>query len=96
MRVLVVEDDKMCQTAISNMAKKMTFLELAFANDGKEAVQKASEIEFSLILMDMYMPEMTGIDATKIIRESTINKNSVIVSLSGGKLIINTKLLSYI
>lgn len=85
MKILVAEDEKICQTAIANLGKRLN-VEVVVANDGKEAVEKASEMDFDLILMDMYMPLMNGTDATLMIRNSSSsNSNTIIILLSGGK-----------
>ncbi|MEM7255321.1 MAG: ATP-binding protein [Pseudomonadota bacterium] len=67
-KLLVVEDNANNQRVISAMLKK---LELAFeiANNGEEAVQMVAESQYDLVLMDMQMPVMNGLDATRAIRD---------------------------
>lgn len=82
-KVLLAEDEKICQSAVANLGKRLG-VEVDVAKDGKEAVQKASNNEYNLILMDMFMPEMNGYQATEQIRNGTVNKNTIIIALSGG------------
>lgn len=54
------------------------------ANDGREAVQAATEERFDLILMDIQMPQMGGVEATGAIRrmEETRGGRTPIVALT--------------
>ncbi|TWU20422.1 Signal transduction histidine-protein kinase BarA [Novipirellula galeiformis] len=66
-RILVAEDGVINQEVIMGILQMQGF-EVVVANDGVEAVQLASEQAFDLCLMDVDMPRMDGIDATKMIR----------------------------
>ena len=85
MKILLAEDDQICQNAISNFSKKLGGIELDIANNGKEAFEKASSTSYDLILMDLFMPVMDGKEATELIRSLSNGSNYVIVALSGGK-----------
>ena len=67
-KILVVEDDSVNQKTILAMLKKIG-LETDVANDGNQAVQKATDEHFDLVLMDMHMPNMNGYEATKALRK---------------------------
>jgi len=86
MKILLAEDEKICQSAVANLGKKLG-VEVDLANNGKEAVEKASNFEYNMILMDMFMPEMNGYQATEQIRNGEINKNTIIIALSGGEIL---------
>ena len=66
---LVAEDVSANQAVITRLLAKVG-LEVAIANDGKEAVEQAKAGSFDLIFMDMHMPNMNGYDATKALRSS--------------------------
>ena len=52
------------------------------ANDGREAVALALESHPSLILMDLMMPEMNGLDATRMLRQQEEMRDVPIVALT--------------
>jgi two-component system cell cycle response regulator DivK len=67
-KVLIVEDDpKNLKLAI--MTLKSHDYELIYAVDGEEAISTALSEKPDIILMDMQLPKISGIDATKHIRE---------------------------
>ena len=73
LKILLAEDNKINQKVallnLNNLGHKVDI-----ANNGKEAVEKFKEGDYDLIFMDVHMPEMDGMQATKKIRE--IEKNS--------------------
>jgi len=66
-RVLLVEDDPIGREVAEGFLQAVG-LELDTAADGREAVELASRREYALILMDMQMPVMDGVEATRSIR----------------------------
>ncbi|RZT00378.1 PAS domain-containing hybrid sensor histidine kinase/response regulator [Aquimarina brevivitae] len=70
MKVLVAEDNKMNQFFISQLFNEWE-IETEIANNGQEVLEKLEESTFDLILMDMHMPVMDGVEATIQIRKSS-------------------------
>ncbi len=68
LKVLAAEDNIVNQKLITALLEKWGH-KVELANNGLEAVRLYSEGNFDLVLMDMQMPEMDGIEATKIIRQ---------------------------
>jgi two-component system, sensor histidine kinase and response regulator len=80
MRILIAEDNLINQQVILHILNKMGY-EPVIAENGLEAVDLCSKQPFDLILMDMQMPEMDGLEATRIIR-ATIEKQPVVIALT--------------
>ncbi|TAE29722.1 MAG: chemotaxis response regulator protein-glutamate methylesterase [Candidatus Kapaibacterium sp.] len=69
-RVLIVDDSAFVRKALSTMLQSDPDIEIVgLANNGKEAVEKTSELKPDIITMDVEMPVMTGLEALKIIME---------------------------
>lgn len=85
LRVLVAEDAPVLRRIIEAMLRKERCV-VTFAHDGQEAVRIAGEERFDLILMDVHMPALDGLEATKRIRtiHSGTEKSTPIFGLSAG------------
>ena len=73
-KILIVEDNEINQTVIKTMLSHPR-LELICADNGKQAVEAFSAQTFDLILMDISMPVMDGVTATKLIRQKEALEN---------------------
>ena len=67
MRILAAEDNAANRKVLAAMLAPAG-AEITFAENGKEAVEAWSREAFDLVLMDVQMPEMDGISATRAIR----------------------------
>jgi len=74
LEILVAEDNVINQKIVTANLKKMGH-KVTLANNGKIAVEMFKEKSFDMILMDVQMPEMNGIEATQIIRIIEENEN---------------------
>ncbi|MEM6415231.1 MAG: response regulator [Pseudomonadota bacterium] len=68
-KVLVAEDNLVNQLVLANMVDTDLYT-VEFVENGRLALEKAREQQYDVILMDISMPVMDGIDATKAIRAS--------------------------
>jgi DNA-binding NarL/FixJ family response regulator len=80
-RVLLVDDYEPWLAFVLNALKKEPQLEIvAQASDGLEAVQRAEQLEPDLILLDIGLPKLNGIEAARRIREVSPTSKILFVS----------------
>lgn len=80
-KILVAEDSAATRIAISNMLKRMSY-DVVIAFNGQEAVALARREKPDLILMDVHMPIMDGLDALREIRSDTELRSTPVVMLT--------------
>jgi two-component system, NarL family, response regulator LiaR len=68
-RVLVVDDDEMVRDALADLLTEMAFEVAGLASNGAQGIEKALGLRPDVVLMDIRMPVMSGIDATRAIRD---------------------------
>jgi DNA-binding response OmpR family regulator len=71
-KILVVEDDQMLCEAVVTVLKEEKYL-IDEANSGDEGLFKASQGIYDLIILDMMLPVMNGLDIVKRLREKGID-----------------------
>ncbi len=80
-KILVVDDDPDIVEFLSYNLKKEGY-SIYTTNNGREAIKMAQKVNPHLILLDIMMPEMDGIETCEKIRENPVNANALIVFLT--------------
>jgi two-component system, sensor histidine kinase and response regulator len=81
-RILVVEDNHVNQKVVTAVLRKRGF-SIELANDGQEALNKLETcVAFDLILMDIQMPVLDGLEATRLIRKEARWRELPIVAMT--------------
>ncbi len=78
-KILIVEDEPISVLLIQQILKSYQF-DLIVATNGLDAIEKFKKTEISLVIMDLYMPEMDGFEASKRIKQ--ISKDTPIIVIS--------------
>jgi CheY-like chemotaxis protein len=82
-RILVAEDNELNQILITELLKKYE-ITVTLANNGMECIDRLKEnpAGYDMVLMDMQMPEMDGLEATRILREGLGLKDIPVIALT--------------
>ena len=81
MRILLAEDNVSSQTVVRQMIKRLGCTVDVAAN-GIEALQALERQHYDLVLMDLRMPEMDGLEATRIIRQLWPDNGPKIIAIT--------------
>lgn len=80
-RMIIVDDHEMVRMGISSyLSTDEDFEILGEGNNGKEAVELAERFKPDVVLMDLLMPEMDGIEATRKIKEVSPDSKVIILT----------------
>jgi len=80
-RILLVEDEPITQEISRGMLEDVGLV-VDVADDGRQALASAQRNRYSLILMDMQMPNLNGVDATRMIRADSLNTDTPILAMT--------------
>ncbi len=80
-KVLIVDDDPM----VADINKSYTeavpgFSVVGIAKNGKEAICQINELDIDLIILDIYLPEMNGVDVLSLIRREEKNVDVIMIT----------------
>lgn len=79
-KILVCEDEKEVRDLLTELLLKEKY-EIALATDGKEAVERAKDMQPDLILLDIRMPKLDGFEVAQKVRE--FNNKVKIIFITG-------------
>ncbi|MBL8399098.1 MAG: response regulator [Candidatus Accumulibacter sp.] len=79
--ILLVEDEPINQQ-VSRLLLEKKGLVVELAEDGLQALALARQNRYALILMDMQMPNLNGVDATRAIRTDSLNTDTPILAMT--------------
>jgi DNA-binding NarL/FixJ family response regulator len=81
-RVLIADDSKIVRSALRLFLEENTNVVVCGeAADGTEAIRKVKELNPDLILLDLAMPNMSGIDAARMIRKISPQTQIIVFTL---------------
>ena len=84
-RILVIEDDESLRDTIGLLLERENFAPL-FAADGKSGFEKAISLKPHLILVDLRLPEMSGMDVCRRLRGDQITTPIIVLSAIGDEM----------
>ncbi len=79
--IMIVDDNNVNLQIASEILHKAG-CKITKAKSGKSAIKKASKKIFNLIFMDIQMPDMDGVDATKLIKKDGLNQSTPIIAMT--------------
>ncbi|MCI4668007.1 MAG: ATP-binding protein [Bacteroidia bacterium] len=83
LKILVSEDNIVNQKLVVKIFSKIGYDSISLASNGLEAVEAMEKEDFDVIFMDVHMPKMDGLEATRVIRERiSKDRQPVIIALT--------------
>lgn len=81
-KILVVEDNEDNREILVYRLRHLGTYEIIVASNGKEALETAASAKPDLIFMDLKMPVMDGLEATRVLRQMDWGKDLPIVAIT--------------
>lgn len=82
MRILIVDDEPKIRQVVKEYAVVSNY-EVDQAEDGMEAVEKCKTVKYDLVILDVMMPKLDGVEAAKKIKEYNKDINIIMLSAKG-------------
>ena len=86
-RILIADDESLILMDLREMLTNLGYLVVGEANDGRSAVNMARELRPDLVLMDIKMPDMDGVEAAKILTSEKVAPVLLLTAYSQQELI---------
>ncbi|MBT2691067.1 response regulator [Bacillus sp. ISL-47] len=87
-RILIVDDAKFMRVTLGSILKKADHEIVGEGENGREAVELYGNLEPDLVMMDITMPEMSGLDAMKEIKKDYPNVKVIMCSAMGQQKVV--------
>ncbi len=82
-RILITDDHEMIRNGLSSLIRGESDIHVVeLAENGAEAVEICKKREVDVVLMDIMMPKMNGVEATRLIKESCPNTRVLAVTIN--------------
>ena len=91
-RILIVDDHALFREGVRSLLERNDFEVIGEAGDGGEAIQRAGELSPDVVVMDVTMPQLDGIDATRAIMCNAPGTRVIALSIHGGKHFVESML----
>src|ERR1039458_9688076 len=83
-KILVADDDRTTRFAISSVLKKAGYAVTA-AKDGAEALRDIQQTSFDLVFLDIWMPELTGLEVLTRVRGGESHPKIIVMTAAGAQ-----------
>lgn len=90
-RIIIADDESIVRMDLKEMLTNLNYLVVGEVGDGKSAVNLARELKPDVVLMDIKMPDLDGIEAAKILTEEQIAPVVLLTAYSQKELVDRAK-----
>lgn len=93
-KVLIVDDAAFMRMTIKMTLERHGYEVVGEAENGRKAIEKYIETKPDIVTMDITMPEVSGIEALKVIKKMDPNASVVMISAMGQEILVKEAILA--